>query len=58
MAHHLATWEAVLWCGVLFTQSLPYAASLFVSVAAAMPGRRPATMPHAIAAWPTAAAGD
>ena len=48
VAHQLATWEAKLWCLVLLTQSLPYAASVLVSVVAAMPSRRgvmlPATM--------------
>ena len=38
--HHLATWEATLWCAVLFTQSLPYLAAVFVSVGAALPSRR------------------
>ena len=35
----LATTEAKLWCVVLLTQSLPYAASVFVSVVAARPSR-------------------
>jgi exo-beta-1,3-glucanase (GH17 family)/cellulose synthase/poly-beta-1,6-N-acetylglucosamine synthase-like glycosyltransferase len=37
--HHMATWEAVLWCAVLFTQSLPYLAAVTVSVVAAFPAR-------------------
>ncbi len=37
--HHLATWEAVLWCAVLLTQSLPYLAAVTVSVVAAFPAR-------------------
>ena len=35
--HHLATWEAVLWCAVLLTQSLPYVAAVTVAVVAAFP---------------------
>ena len=38
-AHHLATWEATLWCAVLLTQSLPYLAAVTVSVVAAFPAR-------------------
>jgi hypothetical protein len=37
--HHLATWEATLWCAVLLTQSLPYLAAVTVSVVAAFPVR-------------------
>jgi exo-beta-1,3-glucanase (GH17 family)/cellulose synthase/poly-beta-1,6-N-acetylglucosamine synthase-like glycosyltransferase len=37
--HHLATWEAKLWCAVLFTQSLPYLAAVTVAVVAAFPAR-------------------
>jgi len=36
-ANHMATLEARLWCTVLFTQSLPYLASVFVAVMAALP---------------------
>jgi len=39
--HHWATVETILWCVVLFTQSLPYLASVTVSILAAMPA--PAT---------------
>ncbi len=43
-AHHVwsggGTVEARLWCAVLFTQSLPYVASVGVSVLAAVPARR------------------
>ena len=39
--HHWATLETILWCVVLFTQSLPYLASVAVSILAAMPA--PAT---------------
>jgi exo-beta-1,3-glucanase (GH17 family)/cellulose synthase/poly-beta-1,6-N-acetylglucosamine synthase-like glycosyltransferase len=35
--HHWATLETKLWCVVLFTQSLPYLASVSVSILAAMP---------------------
>jgi hypothetical protein len=35
--HHWATIETKLWCLVLFTQSLPYLASVGVSILAAMP---------------------
>jgi hypothetical protein len=38
-AHHLATWEAILWCAVLLTQSLPYLAAVGVAVVAAFPSR-------------------
>ncbi len=37
--HHFATLETKLWCAVLFTQSLPYLASVGVSILAAMPSR-------------------
>ncbi len=39
IAHRFATWEATLWCAVLLTQSLPYLASVTVSVGAALPAR-------------------
>ncbi|MBV9785038.1 MAG: glycosyltransferase [Acidisphaera sp.] len=45
VAHHVATWEARLWCLVLLTQSLPYAASVAVSILAAMPARSRAARP-------------
>jgi exo-beta-1,3-glucanase (GH17 family)/cellulose synthase/poly-beta-1,6-N-acetylglucosamine synthase-like glycosyltransferase len=37
VAHHLATWEATLWCVVLLTQSLPYLAAVSVALIAAFP---------------------
>jgi len=37
--HHMATWEATLWCAVLLTQSLPYLAAVTVAVVAAFPAR-------------------
>jgi exo-beta-1,3-glucanase (GH17 family)/cellulose synthase/poly-beta-1,6-N-acetylglucosamine synthase-like glycosyltransferase len=37
IGHHWATLETRLWCAVLFTQSLPYLASVGVSILAAMP---------------------
>jgi exo-beta-1,3-glucanase (GH17 family)/cellulose synthase/poly-beta-1,6-N-acetylglucosamine synthase-like glycosyltransferase len=37
--HHWATLETKLWCVVLLTQSLPYAASVGVSILAAMPAK-------------------
>jgi exo-beta-1,3-glucanase (GH17 family)/cellulose synthase/poly-beta-1,6-N-acetylglucosamine synthase-like glycosyltransferase len=37
--HHLATWEATLWCVVLLTQSLPYLAAVTVALVAAFPAR-------------------
>jgi exo-beta-1,3-glucanase (GH17 family) len=62
VAHHMATPEARLWCLVLLTQSLPYAASVFVSVAAALPARRPRALPAPRATpqaeWQPTAAGD
>jgi cellulose synthase/poly-beta-1,6-N-acetylglucosamine synthase-like glycosyltransferase len=39
ITHHFATIEARLWCAVLLTQSLPYLASVVVSVVAAMPAK-------------------
>ena len=39
ITHHLATLEARLWCAVLFTQAMPYLASVVVSVVAAMPAK-------------------
>ena len=41
--HHWATLETRLWCAVLFTQSLPYLASVSVAILAAMPA--PAAKP-------------
>jgi exo-beta-1,3-glucanase (GH17 family)/cellulose synthase/poly-beta-1,6-N-acetylglucosamine synthase-like glycosyltransferase len=37
IGHHWATIETRLWCVVLFTQSLPYLASVGVSILAALP---------------------
>jgi len=37
--HHWATIETKLWCVVLFTQSLPYLASVTVSILASMPAK-------------------
>ncbi|HQT60703.1 MAG TPA: glycosyltransferase [Acidiphilium sp.] len=53
-SHHWATPECRLWCLVLLTQSLPYLASVSVSVIAALPGktlhalpiRQPAILPR------------
>jgi exo-beta-1,3-glucanase (GH17 family)/cellulose synthase/poly-beta-1,6-N-acetylglucosamine synthase-like glycosyltransferase len=57
VAHHLATWEAILWCVVLLTQSLPYLAAVTVAVVAAFPaGERRAVQLPAMAAQ--LAAGD
>jgi len=39
--HHWATPESRLWCAVLFTQSLPYLASVLVSIIASMPAKAP-----------------
>jgi hypothetical protein len=62
VAHHLATQEARLWCLVLLTQSLPYAASVFVSIAAALPATRTRALTALQAAprpeWQPTAAGD
>ena len=61
-AHWLGTWEAVLWCVVLFTQSLPYAAAVLVSVVAARPAPRAVARPVPAvvspADWARTAAGD
>ncbi len=49
--HHMATAEAILWCAVLLTQSLPYLAAVTVAVVAAFPAasagavRRAASLP-------------
>jgi exo-beta-1,3-glucanase (GH17 family)/cellulose synthase/poly-beta-1,6-N-acetylglucosamine synthase-like glycosyltransferase len=47
VAHHLATAESILWCTVLFTQSLPYLAAVTVAVVAAFPAtvRQPRALP-------------
>lgn len=47
IGHHWATPESKLWCLVLFTQSLPYLASVAVSVIAALPERAPRALPVA-----------
>jgi exo-beta-1,3-glucanase (GH17 family)/cellulose synthase/poly-beta-1,6-N-acetylglucosamine synthase-like glycosyltransferase len=39
IGHHWATLETRLWCLVLFTQSLPYLASVSVAILAAMPAK-------------------
>ena len=61
-AHRMATPEARLWCLVLLTQSLPYAASVFVSITAARPAKRKRTLPALQPArqpeWQATAAGD
>jgi exo-beta-1,3-glucanase (GH17 family)/cellulose synthase/poly-beta-1,6-N-acetylglucosamine synthase-like glycosyltransferase len=41
IGHHWATLETRLWGAVLFTQSLPYLASVSVSILAALPARAP-----------------
>lgn len=46
--HHLATWEAKLWCAVLVTQSLPYLAAVTVAVVAAFPARAPRAVEAAV----------
>jgi hypothetical protein len=46
VAHRMATWEATLWCVVLLTQSLPYLASVFVSVGAALPAPKALPAPQ------------
>jgi cellulose synthase/poly-beta-1,6-N-acetylglucosamine synthase-like glycosyltransferase len=64
IGHHWATLETRLWCLVLLTQSLPYLASVGVSILAAMPARvekpvtvkAPARVPNVGAMHP--AAGD
>ena len=60
-AHHMATLEARLWCLVLLTQSLPYAAAVFVSLTAALPAKRvrlPVLQPAPQPEWQPTAAGD
>ncbi len=44
-SHHWATPECRLWCVVLLTQSLPYLASVSVSVIAALPGTARQALP-------------
>jgi hypothetical protein len=51
ITHHLATIEARLWCAVLLTQSLPYLASVVVSIVAALPAKK-AAAPKRIEAKP------
>ena len=46
IAHHLATWEATLWCVVLLTQSLPYLAAVTVALVAAFPAGARVTAPR------------
>jgi cellulose synthase/poly-beta-1,6-N-acetylglucosamine synthase-like glycosyltransferase len=45
--HHWATLETKLWCLVLFTQSLPYLASVSVAILAAMPAKVAKKVPAA-----------
>jgi exo-beta-1,3-glucanase (GH17 family)/cellulose synthase/poly-beta-1,6-N-acetylglucosamine synthase-like glycosyltransferase len=45
IGHHWATPESKLWCVVLFTQSLPYLASVGVSIVAALPAKVVKTLP-------------
>ena len=58
LSHPQGGWEAWLWCGVLATQSLPYAASLAMSLTAAWPARRPRAVAVAGVVWFPTAAGD
>jgi hypothetical protein len=58
VAHRLATPEAVLWCVILFTQSLPYLAALFVAMTACRPARLPAVRAAGARSWPQDAAGN
>ncbi len=45
-AHRFSTREALLWCVVLFVQSMPYLASVVVSLVAALPTRqKPVQLP-------------
>jgi hypothetical protein len=53
--HRLATQETRLWCLVLLTQSLPYLASVFTSMVAAVPARRRAARLVPIAVAPAGA---
>jgi cellulose synthase/poly-beta-1,6-N-acetylglucosamine synthase-like glycosyltransferase len=48
IAHRMATWEATLWVVVLLVQSLPYAASVSVSLIAAAQGRVRAATPKPV----------
>jgi exo-beta-1,3-glucanase (GH17 family)/cellulose synthase/poly-beta-1,6-N-acetylglucosamine synthase-like glycosyltransferase len=50
-----STWESVLWCVVLLTQSLPYLAAVSVAMLAALPAPRRAVLP--LPAAMTSAAG-
>jgi exo-beta-1,3-glucanase (GH17 family)/cellulose synthase/poly-beta-1,6-N-acetylglucosamine synthase-like glycosyltransferase len=58
LAHHLATWEATLWCVVLLTQSLPYLAAVTVALVAAFPAHAEATRQAPARAGALLAAGD
>jgi hypothetical protein len=58
VAHRFGTWEARLWCVVLLTQAMPYAAAVTVAIAAAMPS---VVRPRALAPageWSPSGAGD
>jgi len=50
VSSNLGTLEAKLWCTVLFTQSLPYLASVFVAVMAALPAPVRALAPASVRA--------
>jgi hypothetical protein len=50
-----STWESLLWCVVLLTQSLPYLAAVSVAMLAALPAPRRAVLP--LPAAMTSAAG-
>ncbi|MHB1304610.1 MAG: glycosyltransferase family 2 protein [Acidiphilium sp.] len=45
IGHHWATPESKLWCLVLFTQSLPYLASVGTSILAALPAKAVRRLP-------------
>ena len=55
--HHWATLETKLWAVVLFTQSMPYLASVFVSILAAMPAKAPMALPAPAKVRPVSAMG-
>jgi exo-beta-1,3-glucanase (GH17 family)/cellulose synthase/poly-beta-1,6-N-acetylglucosamine synthase-like glycosyltransferase len=55
--HHWATLETKLWVAVLLTQSMPYLASVSVSILAAMPAKVAKTVATRAPAWQGARLG-
>ncbi len=56
--HGLATWPAIVWCGVLLAQSVPYVATVSVTALAALRGWRSVTPPPSLRPVARSGAGD